>query len=151
MGAVLILPVLTTSRLRLEPVTPSLLPVLVVLNSAPEVMRYLLGRSATPEETAAEWEVRSDRAATRSVGWAIGRGTSSDEFVGWWSASHYAADPALVGIGYRLLRSVWGRGLATEGARAMVGHAFSVPEVERVIARTMAVNAGSRRVMERPG
>lgn len=47
-----------TDRLKLEPLTAGHLPLLVELNSDPEVMRFVLGRAATPEETAAEWKQR---------------------------------------------------------------------------------------------
>jgi Acetyltransferase (GNAT) domain len=48
---------------------------------------------------------------------------------------------------------VWGRGYATEGSRALIDLAFGTPAlaVGRVFATTMAVNAGSRRVMEKAG
>ncbi len=72
-------------------------------------------------------------------------------FVGWWSASSYAADRALSGLGCRLRREAWGRGLGSEGARATLHHAFSVLGVEHVIATTMAVNHRSRAVLERIG
>ena len=55
------------------------------------------------------------------------------------------------GVGYRLPRSAWGHGYATEGARAMVRHAFTVPGVERVVASTMAVNGASRAVLAKAG
>lgn len=44
-----------------------------------------------------------------------------------------------------------GSGYATEGARALVGKAFTELGTERVTANTMAVNTGSRRVMEKAG
>lgn len=53
--------------------------------------------------------------------------------------------------GYRLRRGVWGRGLATEGARALIDVAFSRLGARRVVAETMAVNLASRRVMENAG
>ena len=46
---------------------------------------------------------------------------------------------------------MWGRGLATEGARALVRLAFEEFGTERVFAETMTVNAGSRRVLEKAG
>ena len=58
MKLVLMRPTLHTTRLRLEPRSDEHLPFLVELNSDPEVMRYLIGRAATPEETYAEWERR---------------------------------------------------------------------------------------------
>lgn len=144
-------PVLTTERLRLEPVGDHHLGLLVELNTDPAVMRYICGRGRTADETADEWLLRRGQQsdATRGLGyWA---GYTEAGFVGWWSASSFAGRPELVGLGYRLRRAAWGAGLATEGARAMVAHAFTVPGVDRVVASTMAVNAASRRVLEKAG
>ena len=58
------------------------------------------------------------------------------------------ADPEL---GYRLRRSAWGRGLATEGSVALVRAAFTDLGAARVVAETMAVHLASRRVMEKAG
>lgn len=54
-------------------------------------------------------------------------------------------------MGYRLVRSLWGRGYATEGSRALVDKAFTDLGVERVVATTMTINLGSRGVMEKVG
>lgn len=48
-------------------------------------------------------------------------------------------------------KAAWGRGYATEGSRALIRKGFADLGVERVTANTMAVNAGSRRVMEKAG
>jgi RimJ/RimL family protein N-acetyltransferase len=53
-------------------------------------------------------------------------------------------------LGYRLRRSAWGRGYATEGLRALIRRAFELG-IRRVFAQTMAVNLASRRVMEKSG
>ena len=53
--------------------------------------------------------------------------------------------------GYRLRRTAWGKGYATEGARALVDLAFREHGARRVYAETMAVNTASRRVMEKAG
>jgi RimJ/RimL family protein N-acetyltransferase len=60
-------------------------------------------------------------------------------------------DPNDVELGYRLRPAVWGRGLATEGAGLLVRRAFTSLGVDRVVATTMAVNTGSRRVLEKAG
>lgn len=54
-------------------------------------------------------------------------------------------------LGYRLRRRVWGQGLATEGSRALIDHAFAHLGMVRISAESMAVNTASRRVMEKSG
>ena len=87
--------------------------------------------------------------ASRGLGYWVG--FADGDFVGWFSASSFADEPAVSGIGYRLRRSAGGHGYATEGAAATLAQAFAVPDVERVLASTMAVNVGSRRVLEKLG
>lgn len=60
-------------------------------------------------------------------------------------------DADTVSIGYRLRRHFWGHGYATEAARAVVGLAFDQYDATHAVATTMAVNQGSRRVLERVG
>jgi RimJ/RimL family protein N-acetyltransferase len=145
------LPLLTTARMSLVPVSDEHLDLLVDLNSDTAVMRYLLGRAATPDETYAEWEQRLGRQSDDSRGLGYWVGLADGEFVGWFSASSFADDPAASGIGYRLRRAAWGHGYATEGATATLAQAFAEPSIERVLASTMAVNVGSRRVLEKLG
>jgi hypothetical protein len=60
-------------------------------------------------------------------------------------------DPAVSDLGYRLVRRYWRQGLASEASRVLLRHAFETVGQRRVIAQTMAVNLGSRGVMERIG
>ncbi len=56
-----------------------------------------------------------------------------------------------VELGYRLRPSVWGRGYATEGARACLGAAFTGLGIDRVVAIVEPGNAASVRVLEKIG
>ncbi len=56
-----------------------------------------------------------------------------------------------VEVGWRLAAPYWGRGLATEAARASLATGFHEHDLEEVVAFTYAGNARSRRVMERVG
>ncbi|HLK26090.1 MAG TPA: GNAT family N-acetyltransferase, partial [Caulobacteraceae bacterium] len=53
--------------------------------------------------------------------------------------------------GYRLRKAFWGRGYASEGARALIDRAFRDHGARRVFACTYAENLASRGVMEKCG
>lgn len=134
----------------MEPLTCEHTDLLVELDSDPEVLRFIFGRALTREESLRWAEVRLDPAAgARGLGtWA---GFEEDAFSGWWTLQPDGRDHDTAELGYRLRRDRWGRGLATEGSRALLDHALGTVALPRVWAQTMAVNAGSRRVMERLG
>lgn len=124
---------------------------LIELNSDAAVMAHIRGRAATPAETRAEWRQRLDHQSDPTRGLGYWLGFKDGTFVGWWSASYFAPRPEISGIGYRLCSAAWGRGLATEGAHAMIGQAFADRGTDTVFASTMAANTGSRRVLEKLG
>jgi RimJ/RimL family protein N-acetyltransferase len=74
----------------------------------------------------------------------------SGVFQGWFQFSP-AATPGQVELGYRLRKAVWGQGLATEGARALVECGFEDLGVARVVASALLANPASIRVMEKVG
>ena len=56
-----------------------------------------------------------------------------------------------VEVGWRLAFDCWGRGLATEGARAVVRYGFKELGLDSVVSFTVPGNLRSRRVMEKIG
>ncbi|HKI13818.1 MAG TPA: GNAT family N-acetyltransferase [Roseiarcus sp.] len=68
-----------------------------------------------------------------------------------WDGSRSAVREGVGELGYRLCRDAWGRGLASEGASALVAIGFADKGFVRIVATTMAVNRASRRVMEKTG
>jgi ribosomal-protein-alanine N-acetyltransferase len=58
---------------------------------------------------------------------------------------------ATAALGYGILRSCWGRGIATEAARAAVDYAFEAFELAKVGARVDPRNIASVRVLEKLG
>lgn len=60
-------------------------------------------------------------------------------------------DQPVVEVGWRLRRSAWGRGYATEAARECLRHAFDELGREEVVSFTVVGNSRSRAVMERLG
>ncbi len=72
-------------------------------------------------------------------------------FVGLAVPGFEAAFTPCVEIGWRLAREHWGRGYATEGARAALGFGFEQVGLTEVVSFTVTANQPSRRVMERLG
>jgi RimJ/RimL family protein N-acetyltransferase len=72
-------------------------------------------------------------------------------FVGLAVPSFKAHFTPCVEIGWRLAANYWERGLATEGARAVVKYALDDLELDALVSFTVPANARSRRVMEKIG
>ena len=146
---------LETERLVLRRFTEADAEDLFDLDGDPEVMRFVTGGEPTPRDVIRnETLPRFLRAYERFEGFAVWAAIerSTGEFVGWFEFyPRKDADPEEVELGYRLRRSAWGKGYATEGSRALIRKGFTELSVRRVVAETMAVNAASRRVMEKAG
>lgn len=135
--------------------TASDLDDLVELDSDPQVMRFITGGSPTPRRTVEDEVLPRFLDYYRryeGLGFWAAEAKGTGRFLGWFELRPLQdSRPEEVELGYRLRRSEWGKGYATEGARALVDTAFTALGVQRVVAMTMAVNAASRRVMERVG
>lgn len=146
---------LETERLVLRRFTEDDTANLVELDSDPEVMRFITGGRATPPEEI-EREVLpaflGHYARYPGYGFWAAIEKSSGLFVGWFHLRPAEeSPPGEVELGYRLRRSSWGKGYATEGSRALVDKGFAELGVERVFASTMVVHVASRRVLEKAG
>ncbi|HEX5910170.1 MAG TPA: GNAT family N-acetyltransferase, partial [Thermoleophilaceae bacterium] len=72
------------------------------------------------------------------------------ELVGWGGFKGPPVD-GVVELGYEIAEARQGRGLATAAVRAMLAQAFGAPEVQEVIAHTLAERNASNRVLEKAG
>jgi RimJ/RimL family protein N-acetyltransferase len=146
---------LETERLLLRRFTESDVANLHDLDGDPEVMRFINGgRPVSRDVIRNETLPRILRAYERFKGFGVWAAIerSTGEFVGWFEFyPRKDAVPEEIELGYRLRRSAWGKGYATEGSRALIRKGFTELGVQRVVAETMAVNAVSRRVMEKAG
>ena len=146
---------LETERLVLRRFTEADVDNLFDLDGDPEVMRFLTGGEPTPREVIRDETLPRilhyyERFAGFGFWAAIERSTG--DFLGWFEfRPQEGSGTDEAELGYRLRRSAWGRGYATEGSRALIRKGFSELGVRRVVAETMAVNIASRRVMEKAG
>lgn len=145
---------LETERLILRRFTREDGPHLHALDNDPAVMRYINGGTPTPWEVVEQQILpgflRYDDGKPGFGFWAAIEKATGD-FAGWFVFRPTGDDSDEVALGYRLRQAVWGKGYATEGARALVERGFVQWGVERVIATTYEENRASRRVMEKLG
>lgn len=146
---------LATPRLALREFTAADVDLLVALDSDPAVMRYLNGGIPMPRDVIERNVLPrflSSYARRDGYGvWAAVERATGDH-VGWFSFQPTAGCAGgNIGLGYRLRRWAWGKGYATEGARALIHKGFTELDVQRVSATTYQDNRASRRVMEKAG
>ncbi|NJD32123.1 MAG: GNAT family N-acetyltransferase [Gammaproteobacteria bacterium] len=145
---------LETQRLRLRRFDRSDVDRLVELDSDPEVMRFITYGVPTPRSTYEDvilprWFAIYE--ATPLLGYWAAEERDSGRFLGWFHLRPDRMDPDEQELGYRFLRSAWGRGIATEGAAAVIEHGFLRVGADKISARTLSHNFASQRVMQKCG
>lgn len=156
-------PVLETDRLVLRRFTEEDAPLLLALDSDTEVMRYI-GPYGLPDLSAYRERIRTYFQPYYEVGPRYGFWPAEEKatgaFVGWFHLRpapdyRFAREAGFrageYDIGYRLARSVWGKGYATEVSRALVERGFADPAVTAIVACVTIGNAASCRVLEKVG
>jgi RimJ/RimL family protein N-acetyltransferase len=149
---VLVTPTLTTARLRLRPVADTDADALFALHRDARVLRYWDSPPWTDPARAkrfirASRQLADDAAGVRLV---VERAHGA-AFVGWCSLSRWNPDYRSAAIGYCYGEAAWGRGYATEAARALLTWAFATLDLNRVQAETDTRNLASARVLEKLG
>ena len=121
----------------------------------PEVMRFIGDGSTLTREG-------SDRQISRFLRhwdergfglWALEE-KESGTFIGFAGLAHqedWTKGEHKTEVGWRLDRAFWGRGLATEAARASVAYGLETLGLERIISIIQPENRASRRVAEKAG
>jgi RimJ/RimL family protein N-acetyltransferase len=146
----------TTERLLLRSWRPSDRVPFARLNADPEVVRFI---SSGVPFTRADSDALLDaiEAHWHEYGFGLWCAAPREDpedclgFVGLAVPSFLPAVLPAIEVGWRLARPAWGRGLATEGARASLRHAFEELGLEAVIAIIDPGNERSIRVAQKLG
>lgn len=142
-----------TKRLILRPWQESDLEPFAQLNADPRVMEYFPSILSRKE---------SDHLARRIIdkleeqGWGMWAVSVSDVadfigFIGLHKPSFEAHFTPAVEIGWRLAFDHWGKGYATEGAKAALSYGFETINLPEIVSFTTVKNIRSRRIMEKIG
>jgi ribosomal-protein-alanine N-acetyltransferase len=152
-GGEIPVPVLRTERLILRGWTQDDREAFAEMNADPRVMEHFPGLMSRAESDAFVDRIEA-HFGDRGFGlWAI-EVAGAAPFVGFTGLlvprfeAHFT--PA-VEVGWRLAAEAWGKGYATEAARAAVDFAFGPAGLDALVSFTVAANTRSRHVMERIG
>jgi RimJ/RimL family protein N-acetyltransferase len=146
---------LVTERLLLRRWRPEDLDPFAAICANPEVMRFIgTGRPLSHAQVRRVIAAFEQGWEARGFGlWAAELRDTGDlaGFVGLHVPAFLPQILPAVEVGFRLARSCWGRGLATEGARASLRHAFNDLGLDRVVSIRHPGNGRSGRVMDKLG
>jgi 3-dehydroquinate dehydratase/shikimate dehydrogenase len=142
-----------TKRLILRPWQESDLEPFAKLNTDPQVMEYFPSIKSY-EETVEEYNRILQHFAQHGWGfWAVALPNEIDfiGFIGLRFDDFPAPFTPAVEVGWRLAFNYWGKGYATEGAKAALRYAFDTLNQGEIVSFTTRKNIRSRHVMEKLG
>jgi RimJ/RimL family protein N-acetyltransferase len=146
------MPDLRTDRLTLRSWQESDIKPWASMNADPQVREYL-GDLLTYEQSAASAAHFQAQLDELGYGfWAV-EVSSTGEFIGFTGLDQVDEGMPFTGIeiGWRLARSAWGHGYATEAALAGLAYGFETLGLPEILAVTTATNLRSQAVMRRIG
>ena len=142
---------LETERLRLRLFTHDDLPVMHILNSDPDVVKYADDPVKDIDETRQRLE-QGPLADYEKYGY--GRFAvelkETGKFIGFCGIK-YLPEIDLPEVGYRYMKEYWGKGIGTEAAKVCVEFARDDLKIKKLIALIVPENIGSIRVAEKLG
>ena len=144
---------LVTSRLRLRQWRESDREPFAAMNADPAVMEFFPSPLSRQSSDASIDQWQSQFSSQGWSNWAV-EVLESGQFIGFLGLSvprRVLPFSPCVEIGWRLARSSWGHGFATEGGRAALQVAFGQIGLPEVVSFTTVRNLRSRAVMERLG
>jgi RimJ/RimL family protein N-acetyltransferase len=144
---------LRTARLLLRPWRDSDFAPFAALNADPRVMEHYPAVLSRDESDRLAVRLRGDLEANGHGLWAVEIPGQADfiGYTGLWRPTYQTPFTPCVEIGWRIAAAHWGRGYATEAARAALEYAFDSLKLDEVVSFTVPANRRSLRVMEKLG
>ena len=142
------IPPLRTARTLMRRIRPQDLEDVYAYASDPRVSEYLLWYPHPNSSYTRDYLAYLDRMYRRGefYDWGV---EVDGHMIGTAGFTSFDLENNSAEIGYVLNRSWWGKGFATEVARAVISFGFEILELQRISARYLSGNDHSRRVMEK--
>lgn len=123
------------------------------INSDDQVMEYF-PKTLTDEETDNFYHLIKEEIKDSGYGLFAAELKGSGEFIGFIGLhkANFEADfTPCIEIGWRLKKEAWGKGYATEGARAALAYGFDTLGFKEIYSFTATINKRSENVMKKIG
>jgi ribosomal-protein-alanine N-acetyltransferase len=144
---------IVTDRLHLREFVEADWPAVLAYQSNPDYLRYYPWEKRTPSDAQTfvrrliNWQQEQPRKKYQLAIVLL----ADERLIGNCGVRLEQADSQEAELGYEIDPHYWGRGYATEAARAMVNFGFEQCGLHRIWAACLADNAGSKRVLEKLG
>lgn len=142
---------LITERLRLRPFVAEDLDAVHAMWSNPEVGRWVGGTHTRLQQSMDELQGHLDHQARHGFAFWAAEELATGRLVGEAGLQRFEGRGPEIETGWCFARETWGRGYATEAARAWIEAGFTTLGVRRIVAVVLPENAASRRVCEKLG
>ncbi len=143
--------ILETPRLILRQFTEADAPLILLLISDPEVIKYLHEPLLKSEDEAREIirKIILPQYKNSLGRWAV-HTKANNEFIGWCGLK-YLEESGEIDLGYRFLPTAWGKGYATESAKHVLDHGFNQLHLQEIMGKAHIQNIGSINVLQKTG
>ena len=143
--------ILETERLYLREFVLDDAQKLIDLNANPNVVQYV-GEGAVESLEKAKDIIQNTifpQYPNKLGRWAVHLKTN-DAFIGWCGLK-YIAELDEIDLGYRFFEEHWGKGYATESAKASLAYGFNTLNLKEIVGRAAIANVNSIKVLEKVG
>jgi ribosomal-protein-alanine N-acetyltransferase len=143
--------ILETERLYLREFTTDDAQLLVDLNANPEVIKYVHELPVDIEKALDVLEniILPQYKLYNHGRWAVHL-KENDEFIGWCGLK-YVKERDEIDLGYRFFQQHWGKGYATESAKAAIDFGKNALQLPHIMAQAHVENIASQNVLEKCG
>ena len=144
---------LSTARITLADITEADLAAVYAMDKDPLVLRHIgdgTGETRSFDDFCTHFRARVESWMSPICRMWVMRPHGSDAFLGVVFLKTVKDTPH-VEVGYRMPQSSWGKGYATEAARAAISYGFDVGGLDEITAVTHPDNAASQHVLTKCG
>lgn len=123
------------------------------VNSDDGMLRYFPWRWSRAEADE-KFDLMRERGLANGFGWALAEDRMTGMPLGFTGLAKIRDEDVIgkgVEIGWRFVPEAWGKGLASEAARALLVHGFDEMDLDRIVAFAVTDNMPSIAIMQRIG